>query len=65
MLGMIERGWMLRNKIIWHKPNHMPSSVKDRFANSWEYVFLFVKSRKYFFDLNAVREPHKRPHAAS
>jgi DNA modification methylase len=58
-LGMIERGWILRNKIIWHKPNHMPTSVKDRFANSWEYLFFFSKSRKYYFDLDAVREPHK------
>ena len=58
-LGMIDRGWILRNKIIWHKPNHMPSSVKDRFANSWEYVFFFSKSKKYYFDLDAVREPHK------
>lgn len=58
-LGMIDRGWILRNKIIWHKPNHMPTSVKDRFANSWEYLFFFSKSRKYNFDLDAVREPHK------
>ena len=59
MLGMIDRGWILRNKIIWHKPNHMPTSVKDRFANSWEYLFFFSKSQKYYFDLDSVREPHK------
>ncbi len=59
MLGMIDRGWILRNKIIWHKPNHMPTSVKDRFANSWEYLFFFSKSKKYYFDLDAVREPHQ------
>ena len=59
MIEMINRGWILRNKIIWHKPNHMPTSVKDRFANSWEYVFMFSKSQKYYFDLDAVREPHK------
>lgn len=59
MIEMINRGWILRNKIIWHKPNHMPTSVKDRFANSWEYLFLFSKSKKYYFDLDAVREPHK------
>ena len=58
-LEMINRGWILRNKIIWHKPNHMPTSVKDRFANSWEYLFMFSKSRKYYFDLDEVREPHK------
>ena len=53
---MIEQGWILRNKIIWYKHNGMPSSVKDRFSNKWEYVFFFVKSRKYFFDLDAVRK---------
>lgn len=59
MVGMIGRGWILRNKIIWHKPNHMPTSVKDRFANSWDYLFFFSKSKKYYFDLDAVRVPHK------
>ena len=59
IIEMINRGWILRNKIIWHKPNHMPTSVKDRFANSWEYLFMFSKSKKYYFDLDAVREPHK------
>lgn len=57
-LGMVERGWLLRNKIVWHKPNHMPSSVKDRLACSWEHLFFFVKSRKYHFDLDAIRVPH-------
>lgn len=56
-LGMIEQGWILRNKIIWYKPNHIPSSVKDRLTNTWEYVYFFVKSKKYFFDLDAIREP--------
>lgn len=59
MIEMISRGWILRNKIIWFKRNHMPSSVKDRFANSWEYLFFFSKSKKYYFDLDAIREPHK------
>lgn len=63
-IGMIDRGWILRNKIIWHKPNHMPTSIRDRFANSWEYLFMFVKSKKYYFDLDAVREPHKTGHPA-
>lgn len=60
MLGMLERGWTLRNKIVWHKPNRTPSSVKDRFTNGWEYLFFFAKSKHYSFDLDAVREPHKR-----
>ena len=59
VLEMVNRGWILRNRICWHKPNHMPSSVKDRFACSWEYLFFFVKSRRYYFDLDSVREPHK------
>ena len=55
-IGMIEQGWILRNKIIWYKHNGLPSSVKDRFSNKWEYLFFFVKSRKYYFDLDAVRK---------
>ncbi|MCH8823073.1 MAG: site-specific DNA-methyltransferase [Planctomycetes bacterium] len=58
VLGMAQQGWILRNRIVWHKPNHMPSSVKDRFTNSWEHLFLFSKSKKYYFDLDSVREPH-------
>ncbi len=54
-----EQGWILRNTIIWHKSNHMPSSVKDRFTNAYEPVFFFSKSRKYWFDLDVVRVPHK------
>ena len=51
-----EDGWILRNCIIWHKPNCMPSSVKDRLTNSYEHIFHFVKSRKYYYDLDAIRE---------
>ena len=58
-IAMCERGWILRNDVVWHKPNHMPASVKNRFAGSWEHLFLFVKQPKYFFDLDAVRVPHK------
>ncbi|QNN23340.1 site-specific DNA-methyltransferase [Planctomycetales bacterium ZRK34] len=58
-LGMMARGWILRNKIIWHKPNHMPHSVKDRMACSWEYLLYFVKSSHYYFDLDAIRMPHR------
>lgn len=49
-IAMQDRGWILRNVIIWHKPNCMPSSVKDRFTVDFEYVFFFVKNRKYFFE---------------
>ncbi len=52
-----ELGFILRNKIIWYKPNAIPSSVKDRFKSTWEYIYFFVKNKKYYFDLNAVRKP--------
>lgn len=53
-----EQGWILRNRIIWNKPNGMPSSVTDRFSNKYEPVYMLVKSKKYWFDLDAVRVPH-------
>jgi DNA modification methylase len=49
-------GWYLRQDLIWHKPNAMPESVKDRFTRSHEYVFLLSKSKKYYFDQNSVKE---------
>jgi len=58
-LRLIDEQWILRNDIIWHKPNVMPSSVKDRLTNTYEHIFHFVKSRKYYYDLDAIREPHK------
>ena len=58
-LAMIDEGWILRNAIIWHKPNPMPSSVKDRLNNTYEFVFHFVKSPQYYYDLDAIRENHK------
>lgn len=48
-LGMIDLGYILRNVIIWHKPNAMPQSCKDRFTVDFEYVFFFVKQKKYYF----------------
>jgi DNA modification methylase len=56
-MGMIDQGWILRNKLIWYKPNGMPSSVRDRFSNKWEYIFFFSKNGKYYFDLDSVRKP--------
>jgi|SRR5215469_7900408 len=50
-MGMTDgRGWTLRNKVVWHKPNVFPSSTKDRFTIDWEYLFFFVKSQKYYFE---------------
>jgi len=48
-IEMASRGWILRNVIIWHKPNCMPQSVKDRFTVDFEYLFFFVKSQRYWF----------------
>ncbi|MFJ9799891.1 DNA-methyltransferase [Streptomyces sp. NPDC101145] len=54
-------GWILRNEIIWHKPNAMPESVRDRLSSRHEHLFLFTKSPRYAFDLDAIREPHTAP----
>jgi len=58
-VAMQDEGWILRNDVIWHKPNPMPSSVRDRFSNTYEHLFLFAKQKKYYFDLDDVRKPHK------
>lgn len=52
-----ERGWFLRQDIIWAKPNSMPESVTDRCTKSHEYIFLLSKSAKYFYDNEAIKEP--------
>lgn len=52
-----EQGWYLRCDIIWHKPNPMPESVKDRPTRAHEYIFLLSKSERYYYDYEAVREP--------
>lgn len=49
VLAMIERGWILRNEIIWYKPNCMPQSARDRFTVDFEKLFFFVKQRYYYF----------------
>ena len=53
------KGWYLRQDIIWYKPNPMPESVRDRCTKAHEYIFLFSKSAKYYFDSNAMLEPTK------
>jgi DNA modification methylase len=50
-------GWYLRQDIIWHKPNPMPESVRDRCTKSHEYIFLFSKQPKYYFNHEAIKEP--------
>jgi len=50
-------GWYLRQDIIWHKPNPMPESVRDRCTKAHEYIFLLSKSGRYFFDSETIKEP--------
>jgi DNA modification methylase len=50
-------GWYLRQDIIWHKPNPMPESVRDRCTKAHEYIFLLSKSPRYYFDCEAIKEP--------
>jgi DNA modification methylase len=62
-LALQRDGWILRNAIVWHKPNAMPESVRDRLSNRYELLFLLVKQQKYYFDLDPIREPLNRPEA--
>jgi DNA modification methylase len=57
-------GWILRNAIVWNKPNAMPESVTDRLTCRYEPLFLFAKSQKYWFDLDPIREELIYPDAA-
>lgn len=50
-------GWWLRDAIVWNKPNPMPESVRDRCTKAYEFVFMFAKSRRYYFDADAISEP--------
>jgi len=54
-------GGYLRSDIIWHKPNPMPESVTDRPTKAHEYMFLLSKSERYYYDADAIREPHNTP----
>lgn len=54
-------GWYIRQDIIWHKPNPMPESVRDRCTKAHEYIFLLAKSRQYYFDHNSIRERYTKP----
>jgi site-specific DNA-methyltransferase (cytosine-N4-specific) len=53
-------GWILRNAVCWAKPNAMPESVTDRLSTRYEMLFMLSKSRRYWFDLDPIREDHKR-----
>ncbi len=56
-------GWILRNAVVWHKPNAMPTSVTDRLGTRHELIFMFSKQPRYWFDLDAIKEPLKYPEA--
>ena len=57
-IALQDDGWILRNDIIWAKPNGMPESVTDRLSNKHEHVFMFSKKPRYWFNLDPIREPH-------
>ena len=68
-LALQADGWYLRQDIIWHKPNPMPESVRDRCTKSHEYIFLLSKKAKYYYDHEAIKEDavgknpgNKKPH---
>jgi len=58
-IALIDEGWILRNDILWYKTNAMPESCQDRFSKKFEYIFMFVKNPKYYFDLDMIRESIK------
>jgi DNA modification methylase len=59
VISMIERGWILRNKIVWHKPNAMPQSAQDKFTPDWEPIYFFAKRQKCYF--NTQFEAYQSP----
>jgi site-specific DNA-methyltransferase (adenine-specific) len=58
-IEMCNRGWILRNLVVWHKPNCIPSSAKDRFTVDYEFLLFLTKSRKYYFEQQF--EPYSGP----
>ena len=59
-IGMIEQqNWILRNDLIWFKPNAMPENIRDRFVRDFEYLFFFTKNQDYHFNL--IKEPYTEP----
>ncbi|MDR3106670.1 MAG: site-specific DNA-methyltransferase [Bifidobacteriaceae bacterium] len=57
-LRLVKDGWLLRNKIVWAKANSLPSGVGDRLTSGWEYLYFLTLRPRYFFDLDAIREPY-------
>lgn len=57
-LALVDDGWILRSDVVWQKPNAMPHSVKTRPTHDHEYLFLLSAGEDYFYDADAIREPH-------
>jgi DNA modification methylase len=65
LLALSRDGWLVRNKVIWAKPNPMPASVADRLNTTYEVVYFLVRQPRYEFNLDAIREPHRTKGARS
>jgi DNA modification methylase len=63
-LALQADGWLLRNDVIWHKPNPMPASVQDRLTVSHEHIFLLAKQQRYYYDQQAIAEPSVSDHGS-
>ena len=59
LLALAQDGWIVRSKVIWSKTNPMPTSVSDRLSSTYEVIYFLVRRPRYFFDLDAIREPHR------
>ncbi|MFD6883667.1 DNA-methyltransferase [Rhodococcus sp. NPDC060084] len=59
VLALQAEGWIVRNKIIWAKTNPMPTSVRDRLSCTYEVIYVLARAPRYFFDLDAIRVPHR------
>jgi DNA modification methylase len=59
LLALMDDGWLVRNKVVWAKPNPMPASVADRLNTTYESLYFLVRSPRYGFDLDAIRIPHR------
>lgn len=63
-LALAADGWIVRNVVVWQKPNPLPQSARDRLSPTYEAVIFATKTRRYFFDLDAIRIPHRSAHRA-
>lgn len=59
VLALQAEGWIVRNKVVWAKTNPMPTSVRDRLSCTYEVIYVLARAPRYFFDLDAVRVPHR------